>query len=397
MPHIPFSKQTGDMELAKKINLGHIINELKCNGPQSRAELSRKVGLSRSTCSFLVEELLQRDLIREGGKADSSGGRKPVLVDLNYDAGKAIGIKIMAGSITGALVDLSGRALKIREKTLTDGALFEDYIAEIIEIVKLLSGDLNEENETDNVIGIGIGMGGRIDYQKGILIESSILPWKNKAIAEIISEKTGLPVYLENDVNTFTLGEKHFGVGKTYSNYVCITIGQGIGAGMIVDGVLYKGGHHGAGEFGHIKIVHHETSRICSCGEHGCLEAYSSTPAMLDTAEKEFGRKVGLNELMEMAEKGNSQAKKIFSDAGYFLGLGLSNIINFFDPEIIFIGGEGTVYADYISETVNKAVQENCVYHIDELIPITYLPYESDLWVRGLATMVMIERLEILL
>ena len=396
-----YQRVTGDMDLVKRTNRGHILNQLKLDGALSRAELSRKTGLSRSTCSALVDELLAAQLVVELGKDRSSGGRRPTLVDINYTAGRAIGIKVMPDSVVGALVDLTGKVLEDRQRTFSADDGHRACVSAVADTVAALSR--SGSAGTTPILGIGIGMGGRIDYHTGTLLESSILPWRNLPFASLVEEKTGIPVYLENDVNTFALGENHFGAGKPYRDYLCITLGQGIGAGIVIDDRLYKGAHHGAGEFGHTKIVAGPEARRCTCGEYGCLEAYASTPAILADARERIaaavpdgiGDTAAMEALGQAARNGDSRAAAVFEDAGRQLGIGLSTMVNVFDPEVILVGGEGTAYADLLEPAFRDALRENTVYSLADEIPVIVLPYEPDMWARGLAAMVMMERLQV--
>ena len=389
------STVTGDMDLAKQTNRGLILNQLIVDGPLSRAELSRNVGISRSTCSSLVDELLRNQLVVELGKDRSSGGRRPTLVHINYRGGQAIGIKVMADSIVGALVDLTGRIVSHSSRAFEADGGYEACVAAIVDLVREISGSTDEPAAPEPIIGIGIGMGGRIDYQSGTLIESSVLPWKDVPLASLVAAETGVPVYLENDVNTFALGENHFGQGKSHQDYLCLSIGRGIGAGIVIDGHLYKGAHHGAGEFGHTKLIHGAEARRCSCGEYGCLEAYASTPAIVAEAKRRFGRELSVEELSEIARSGDPAAVEIFREAGTVLGIGISTLINLLDPELVLIGGEGTAYSDLMQEAMRASIAASTVYSLAEEIPVRMLPYQADMWARGLATVVMMERLQV--
>jgi len=360
----------------------------------SRAELSRKLGLSKSTCSLLVDELLSKKLVTELGKDKSSGGRKPTLVDLNYYAGVAVGLKIMIDRISGVLIDLSGKVTCSDEIHISPHSRVDEYYEKTLEIINRLIHN-NDKIADREIYGVGISMGGRINYDAGVLIESSILHWHNEAFARNIEAKIGLPVFLENDVNTFAWGENHFGHGKNYSNYVCISIGQGIGAGIIINNQIYKGSHHGAGEFGHMKIAHQKDLRRCSCGEYGCLEAYASTPALLKEATLKYGERVNMEALLKKASEKDGRALEIFQNAAQYLGLGIANLVNIFDPEVVLIGGEGTAYTEYITDEVQRVLSENIVYDLANEIPVVFLPYEADMWSRGTAAMVLMEHLQI--
>lgn len=379
-----------DMDLIKQMNMSSVLNLLLHTGPLSRAEISRMLKISRSASSSLVEELLKQNLVTELEKGESSLGRKPILLDVNYQAGNAVGIKINIDSISAALVGLDGEMKRelVIDYQASDGP--ESCIKQIIHAVETLKLDTRFP-----LVGIGIGMGGRIDYERGIFLESSILPWKDVPIAKRIEEQLSLPVYLENDVNTFAVGENFFGKGKAYSNYLCISIGQGIGVGIIINNQLYKGAHHAAGEFGHTKSFLPEHNRVCSCGERGCLEARVGTPAILQRAMESMGKSVNLQQLVEMAAKGNPEVVGLFKDVGQELGESISNLITLFDPEIILIGGEGAVYSSYIKQTMIESIRSNSVYRLGEEIPVEFIEYHPELWTRGVATLVLMERLGI--
>jgi len=384
---------TGDMDLVKRMNTGLILDTLKHRGTLSRAALSRETGLSRSTCSILVDELLSKNLVVEKGKDASSGGRKPMLIDLNYDAGKAIGVKVMHDQVVGALVDLRGTPVVESRMDVELGSPVETYVRAIGDLVdELLPRAAAEGHE---VIGVGIGMGGRIDYREGILLESSILGWHRVPLVEMLEERLSLPIYLENDVNTLAIGERHFGRGKEFGSFACISIGQGIGAGFITGGRLLKGSHHGAGELGHTKVVASGDGIRCSCGERGCLEAYASTPAILARLLEETGRTYTAEDISRLAASGDSAVLDALHAAGHYLGVGIANVINLFDPEAILLGGEGTAYAEYLLAALTEAVVANTVYELAADIPIVTLEYSQDMWVRGLATIVMMEQLQL--
>ena len=380
----------GDQDLIKNMNIAVILEKIRTDGPVSRASLSRMTGLSRSTCSILVDQLISEGLICETGKDESSGGRKAILLKMNYEGGRAIGLKLMKNRIAGALVDLSGRIIRIRSQEIFKGYNESELIEALIDVVQSLIS-FEEESTKGRIFGIGIGIGGKIDFHKGILIESSILSLKNIPIGPILEEKTGIPVFLENDVNAFTLGEKYFGEGKNFNNFLCVSLGSGIGAGVIINDVLYRGSHHLACEFGHMRIAENDSSKTCKCGKQGCLEAYASDGAIEEFFNTLSDRNASIDRIVELADEGDESALKSFSMAGAYLGYGISTLINLFDPETLLIGGEGIVYYKYMEEEVNKALRKNVVYGLFNEIVITPVSYDDNLWVRGVATLVVRE------
>lgn len=384
--------KTGDNDLIKKLNYGIILDIIREEGPISRIEISRSTGLSRSTCSAICEIMIAQNLISEIGKSMSSGGRKPVLLELNIHAGIVIGLKLMEGEIIGAVVNLGGEVLMKNDTQIPRNLDPEIYI----EKLKVFIQDLISSAQTltgtaglgdKKVLGIGVGMSGRIDSVNGILLESSILEWKNVHIGNLLEEHFETPVFLENDVNTFAIGEKFFGVGKPYSNYLCVTVGEGIGLGIVLQGSLYRGHHHGAGEFGHIKIAYGEKSPTCSCGKKGCLETFASDNAIMRYVEEKTGKNFSIDEVTEAAEKGDAVCQEAFALAGRYLGAGISTLINLFDPEALIIGGERTGAAHLFMDGMRAVIAENTVYELAKDITIHVLQPDTDHWVRGVATL----------
>jgi N-acetylglucosamine repressor len=423
--------KTGDNELIKQINYGIILDTIRESGPISRIDISRKTGLSRSTCSIICESMLSQNLLIETGKSMSSGGRKPVLLELNANAGIVISLKLMEGVIVGALVNLGGKVLSKKHIIVPRNLEPDQYIESLKQYIdatlKAVTGpdtvgpdtvgpdtvgpdtvgpdtagpdtvgpdtagpDTADRKTTgrlpQKVFGIGIGMSGRIDNTEGILLESSILEWKHISIGKILEEHFHIPVFLENDVNTFAMGEKYFGAGKPYTNYLCVTIGEGIGLGIVLDGKLYRGHHHGAGEFGHIKISTDPDAPVCSCGRKGCLEAFASDKAITRYVEKSDGRVLSIEEVTEAAENGDEECRKAFHKAGFWLGNGISTLINLFDPEAIIIGGERAGAAELFVDAMKQVIAENTVYELAQDIEIHTLQPDIDHWVRGVATL----------
>lgn len=380
----------GDLVLVKNTNMSTILEIIRTEGTISRAHISRLTGLSRSTCSILVDEMISEGLVIEMGKEESSGGRKAILLKLNYDGGRAIGIKVMQNCISAALVDLSGKIIKIKSGDFPDNFDESGFINILISVVNSLSA-YEKNNTNKNILGIGIGVGGKIDFHTGTLIQSSIINLRNVQIGKILKEETGIPVYLENDVNAFAVGEKYFGAGLHYHNLLCVTVGQGIGAGIIVDDSLFRGSHHIAGEFGHIRITDSDSAASCTCGKKGCLEAYSSNEAIINYFLELTGKKISIDKITALAEKGDRSALEVFRKAGTYLGYGISTLINLFDPEIIIIGGEGAVYYKYMESEISRVVKEDTVYGLYKEVEIKPVLFDANLWIRGAAALVVRE------
>lgn len=378
----------GDQELLKKTNLWTVLEKIRNDGPISRAGIAKITGLSRSTCSILADELLSEGLIIELGKDTSSGGRKPILLQMNYDGLFAIGIKVMQGSIISGLVDLGGNIRGIHTQTLTPNPGKQELTSDLVSAAEAVRASLGAE---DRLVGIGIGVGGKIDHRNGILLESSILDLQNVNLTVDLNQHFDVPVYLENDVNAFTLGEKFFGSGAAYSNFICVSMGDGIGAGLYLNDELYRGSHHIAGEFGHIRITDEQDALRCSCGKRGCLEAYTSSRAIMEKYSESAGKSAstgGIPQLIDLFDEKDKAAVDTFTTAGRYLGEGLAMLVNIFDPSAVIIGGEGMNYFRCMEEEIRRSLKENTVYGLSDEIDLIPVLSDDNLWIRGISSLV---------
>ena len=235
-----------------------------------------------------------------------------------------------------------------------------------------------------DIEGIGFGFPGQIDCQNGIVRLAPNIPgWINVPIAEIMEKEFGISVRVDNDVRTATLGELNYGAGVGCQNLVCITVGTGIGSGLVVNGKLVRGASNAAGELGHIKL-NMQGGPLCGCGDRGCLEAYASGPSIVAMAEEYIkgGKTTKYRELANpditpyivavAAKEGDPVARQIFRIMGEYIGMGLTSVVNLLNPEKIIIGGgvadAGDILFDPIKETIQKramVIQRDAV----EIVP----------------------------
>ena len=267
---------------------------------------------------------------------------------------KIIAFDIGASKIAYGITDfpLSAPSIQYFDKIKTPKSK-DEMIEKIIEIVEpLLSAfggsakggnpslaDKGRKNIYGKIIGVGIGMAGQIDFENGKVLFSPNMPdWKNVSLKNILEKKLGLPVLIDNDARCFVLGEAKFGAAKNYQHIVGITLGTGIGGGIIINGKIYRGKNNTAGEFGHT-IVENKFNLKCSCGMKGHLESYASGQAMEKSYQKLTGEELDCLEIKKRAIKKEKSALKVVNLMAEALGEGLSDVINFLNPEIIVIGG----------------------------------------------------------
>jgi glucokinase-like ROK family protein len=251
----------------------------------------------------------------------------------------------------------------------------------------------------EKVLGLGIGLPGHIDGKKGVVRYSSILGWENVPLKRILQEKLKIPVLIENDVNTLTIAEKCFGVGKEIDNFICITIGRGIGSGIVVEGEFYRGHLGAAGEFGHIKVK--KDGPLCECGSRGCLESISSEPAIIRRTTEAIRsgeksslenilekRKLNIMDVIKAAKEGDKLSKRIYHEAGMYLGIGIANLTNLLNPQLIIISGEGVKAGDLLFKSMKKTFKESCFPSLKEKTDIKIEKLGNYAWARGAATLV---------
>lgn len=354
--------QTGDQSLVKQINKSIVFHTIKNKGPISRAQISKETGLNKATVSTMVSELIQETFIQEIGAGQSSGGRKPVLLYFNQHAGYAIGIDLGVNYILGVLTDLSGNVIGEVTNKLKDRTI--DYVTE--KIFTVIESLIKQAPESPyGIVGIGIGVPGQVDKEQKVRLAPN-LNWKNIDLKKIIEDRFSIPVSIENEANAGAHGEHLYGAGKNIANQIYISIGIGIGTGIIINNQLYKGTSGFSGEMGHFTID--ANGKKCSCGNRGCWELYASESALLKAAmqQKIFSdeQATDLDTLLEDAKNGNPQVLQLLHTLGENIGVGIINIINTFNPEAIIIGNRITLFKNWIINPIERILDERLTnYH----------------------------------
>jgi N-acetylglucosamine repressor len=376
--------------MIKALNRSIVLNTIKALGPIARAEVARRTGLSPATVTGLTADLIEEGLIFEKAAGDSSGGRPPILLALNPKGGYVVGIKLTETELIGAMTDLEATIIA-RETVDWNGHDFENAVKGIVELTRRLTAAAGIKKK--QVIGLGIGLAGIIDARSGILRNSPYLNWNNLPVRELVQSRLRMPVYVDNDVNTLTLAEKWFGAGQEVSNFLTVTIGRGVGMGIVVNGQFYRGSTGGAGEFGHT-LVDLE-GPVCACGKRGCLEAYVGDPALVRFAnqacrEGKLSREVEkAEELVALAEAGETGARDVLEQAGFVLGHAVGSLINVLNPELIVLGGEGTRSGEWLFKPMREAIAAQVVAGMSHDTQIRVEPWGDDAWARGAASLVL--------
>ncbi len=322
----------GTPEYIKLMNRNTVLSLIVKEKSISRAMISTLTNLSKSTVSSIVEELLGENIIREKGEGLSTklGGRKPIELVFNPSAGYIVGIDIGATKSICVISDLSGKILlkEIIQKEICDDCI---YLNQIIKIVREMTAKLGIE---DKLIGIGVGIPGTTDITNGIARFVPKLNWVDYPIRDVLEKEFGLDVFIDNDVNMAVFGEKWLGVGKEYNNCVFISIGDGIGSGIIIDNKIYRGHNYTGGEIGYLVLSKEalETERYTP-DAYGYFECVASGSAI--------ERKVGISckEVFEKASRNDIECIEAVNEMIEYLSMGIANIVSVLSPQSVIIGG----------------------------------------------------------
>lgn len=345
---------TWNQQIVKKNNKALVLQYIIEKEPISRADIAQSTGLHKATVSSLVNELLEEELIFESGPGESSGGRRPVILHFNKTAGYAIGIDIGVNYVLCVLTDLSGKIMIEKNQVVK-----RTPYPSIMSIVQSMVQSIKEEmpDSRYGIVGIGVGVPGIVN-KEGMVLLAPNLGWTNIQLKKDLEELFLVPVIIENEANAGAIGEQQFGAGQDLENVIYVSAGIGIGVGIILNKELYQGKNGFSGEMGHMVID--LNGKPCSCGSKGCWEAYASEHALLELAGEDTA---SLESLMERAEKSDDMALGHFKEIGGYLGFGINNIINTFNPDQVIIGNRLALAQKWIEEPIRTTIANHTLTH----------------------------------
>lgn len=346
----------------RNINRQIVLNYVREREPISRAEIAKQTELQRSTVSAIVDSLVTEGFIKEIGVGESSGGRKPTLLQLRKDQPVAVGVDITPTTTSVALANLAGEILEQQSfQTSPDSEkTFERIIKRLLKIKSKLKSDSVE---------IGVSVPGLVDAATGIVSYVPYFQWKGWNLKQKIERAAELPVVIDNDANAIALAELWFGgLEHTVKNFVSVLVAEGIGTGIIFDGQIYRGNQGAAGEFGHMVVGSNKNKVVCSCGSSQCWEAFASNKATLARFNDLTDRKAeNVEEVFSLALEQNTEALKIVNETTRYLALGIVNLIVGLSPEIIVISGKITRIWSLIERQLLETVETNIRQKLPEI------------------------------
>lgn len=395
-----------DTRLLKRINILAVLQVLRQASPISRADIARVTGLTPATVSNVVSIIAGAGMVREVGFGESDGGRPPVLVQFEPGAFYLAGVDLGCSKIIAVVTDLEGKAISRARLDLHVNVGKEGIVSRMFEAAREA---LREAGPAGNrIAGIGLSVPGLIDVANGVSVFAPNIPsWHDVPIADLFREEFGLPSWVENDARAMALGEARFGAGRGRENLLCVNVGRGIGAGLILNGELYRGERGSAGEIGHTTVD--PNGPVCPCGNNGCLEVVAAGPAIAAAAIRAVstGASTTIRDLVDgrvenitaevvsaAAQEGDVLAKRLILEAGRYLGIGIANAVNLFSPEMVVIGGGVSRAGELLFEEVRSTVRKRAFTTMVNLPQIVPSELGEDASSVGAAALVLEEMLE---
>lgn len=392
-------KHTADQESVRKVNTSLVLNALRLHAPVSRAELATITKLNRSTITNIINVLIEDGLVLELDSMESKIGRPGIALTLKPEGGAVIGVEIGVGFISVILTDF---VAKILWRKWAEFSLTEPQIAIISEAEMLIDQAISfAEEKKLRLLGIGLGVPGLVNVQRGELLFAPNLGWQNVPLRLMWNQRFHIPVYVENEANLGALGEYYFGVGREIDNFIYLSSGVGLGGGVIINGNLFKGGHGYAGEIGHIQ--RDSQGEMCGCGRRGCWETQVGPRAVLQRVKRSLEdnpdytleylngdlNKLTFNQVVDCAVKGNQICRSAMEEVGKNLGTGIADLANIFNPEMVVIGGAFSYGREIILPVLEETISTDTLPAVKKELRVIFSEHGLDACVLGAIAVVL--------
>jgi glucokinase-like ROK family protein len=376
---------TGDQTLLREINLSSVLRYIHSNAPISRSQLATVTGLNKSTVSSLIDELVERGLVRQTGMESSGTGRPATLLELNPWAGCIIGVEYGVDFVMVILSTFNGEVIWRSQQNADPAEGQEITTAKVFELVDQAIDVCGMRQA--RLLGMGIATPGTVRVEEGFLVYAPNLDWRNIPFTQIFQSRyPNLPVYVDNDANAAAVGEHLFGAAQHIQDFVFLFAGVGIGAGLFLNGSLYRGQNGYAGEIGHSVFMAETFQHPCHCGNRGCWETYASQFSIIERvrAQLQARRHSSINNFLIdpadpltlapiklAAESGDNVALEALYEAGQAMGIGVANVINIFNPAMVVIGGPLSTVGQYMLPGIRESIERHTLpenRHISEVV-----------------------------
>lgn len=365
-----------------------VLDCLRVNGTMARKEIAAKVGASPATITSITAQLLSAGLIseRHDEGAKNPRGRPRVMLQLNADAFVVAGVKVARRSISVVICDFVGQELASLTVPLSQvrhsaSALASAIWGAISTTCDQIALDISQ------LAGFAVGLAGQIDAKRGHVHWSSSLVSGGRELFDELSQQLPCPVSIDNDANLVAKAEQLFGIGKNYHNFLVLTVEHGVGLGIVIDGMLYRGARGCGAEFGHTKVQ--LDGALCQCGQRGCLEAYVGEYALIREMSQGDGPAVagGAAEITQMAHQGDLIARAVLDRAGQMFAIGVANLINIFDPDCLILSGAQSGLGHLNSHKVITRIEQSTTAADGKIPSMLVDDLGDNMWAKGAAAL----------
>jgi glucokinase-like ROK family protein len=396
-------RKTGDQMLVRRLNIAIILDSLRLHAPLSRADISSRTGLNRSTVSSIVNELVKDGLVRETEFQKDKVGRPGLSLELSPHGACAIGVQMGVDFISVMLADFVAKPIWSKRVAIESSVEQSRFIRSM--------GDLIQEalkqarRKKSKPLGIGVGVPGLVDLQHGKIALAPNLQWHDVPLREILVKRFDVPVFVENDANASALGEYYFGIARQVNDFIFLTADVGLGAGIVLGGKLFRGNGGYAGEVGHMSFD--PNGELCGCGRRGCWESLVSPRSVIrkikstlcekgtstlirDLVQNQID-KINFDTVLQAADANDRFALETLHEVGHWLGIGIANLVNAFNPELVVLGGALARASTILTPIIESTVEQNALRQPQQSLKIGISAYGSEACVVGAAAIVLDE------
>jgi len=396
-------RQTGDQMLVRRLNTAIILDCLRLNAPLSRADISSRTGLNRSTVSSIVNELVKGGLVRETEFQKDKLGRPGLSLELAPNGACAIGVQMGVDFISVMLANFVAEPIwskRIALDSTIDQASFVKSLGDLIQ-----QALTQARRRKSKPLGIGVGVPGLVNLQEGKIALAPNLGWHDVPLREMLVKRFDVPVFVENDANASALGEYYFGIARQVNDFIFLTADVGVGAGIILNGKLFRGNSGYAGEVGHMSFD--PNGEMCGCGRRGCWESQVSPRSAIKKIQATLQKngtasiirdltqnridKITFDLVLQAAQSRDPLALDTLQEVARWLGLGIANLVNAFNPELIVLGGALARASEILAPIIETTVEQNALRQPHESLKIAVSAYGAEACVVGAAAIVLDE------
>ncbi len=354
------------------------------SGSISRTDIAQRLELSPATVTQLTRDLIGHGILEELASAPSQGGRPAQLLGLVGATRHALGVKVTPDHLAIAEVDLDGTVRGIAVHDFDSTAV--DALGHLTDILGAMINGL--PGDPGSLLGVGLGVPGGVNDQAEGVVNADLLGWRDLPLGRRLRQSLGLPVLVDNDVNALAVAERLHGRGQHHRDFVIVTIGVGVGAGIVANGTVYRGAHGDAGELGHIPVD--PNGPVCVCGNQGCLEAIIGDRALVAAARSDgiLTADQDIADLRSTADEGNEAAQALFHNAGEILGRAVAGLVNLSDPEMVVIFGEGASVWQHWRPGFEPTLRAHLPPRRKH-IPVEIDSWDDQAWTQGAAALIL--------